>query len=94
MRQIVSKKPQSKIGTTATSLDSALPGDILLKVGHVGIYVGKNDNGEHVMVHASSSVNPKCKGDINLSDGQNLQVGFSRVSGRYDIIRPSILLGY
>lgn len=94
MRQIVSKKPQSNIGTTATSLDSALPGDILLKVGHVGIYVGKNENGEHVMVHASSSVNPKCKGDINLSDGQNLQVGFSRVSGKYDIIRPSILLGY
>lgn len=94
MRQIVRKKPQSKIGTTATNIDSALPGDILLKVGHVGIYVGKNENGEHVMVHASTSINPKCKGDINLSDGQNLQVGFSRVSGKYDIIRPTILLGY
>lgn len=94
MEDEVYKKPESKIGTTKTSLDSALPGDILLTDGHVGIYVGKNEKGDHVMVHASTSVNPTCSGDIALTDGKNLEVGFSRVWGNYDIIRPSILLGY
>ena len=94
MEDVVYQKPESKIGTTRTSIDSALPGDILLTDGHVGIYVGKNENGDHVMVHASTSVNPTCSGDIALTDGKNLEVGFSRVWGNYDIIRPSILLGY
>lgn len=94
MEDVVYQKPEAKIGTTRTSIDSALPGDILLTDGHVGIYVGKNENGDHVMVHAATSVNPTCSGDIALSDGKNLEVGFSRVWGNYDIIRPSVLLGY
>lgn len=94
MEDVLAKNPSAKIGTTSTSLDSALPGDILLTDGHVGIYVGKNENGEHVMVHASTSTNPNCKGDINLSDGQKLQVGFSAIRRTYTIIRPSKLLGY
>lgn len=93
MESIINKKPLSKIGTTRTSLSVALPGDILLTDGHVGFYVGKNENGIDVMVHASTSTNPTCSGDITLSDGKNLEVGFSRVWGDYDIIRPSILLG-
>ena len=93
MEDIVRKKPRSKIGTTSSSLGSALPGDVLLTDGHVGIYVGKNESGEHVMVHASSSTNPNCNGDIALADGQKLQVGFSKIRRPYDIIRPSILLG-
>lgn len=94
MEDVVRNNPSAKIGSTTSSLDSALPGDILLTDGHVGIYLGKNENGEHVMVHASTSTNPNCNGDILLSDGQKLQVGFSRVRRTYDIIRPSILLGY
>lgn len=94
MEDVLANNPSAKIGTTSTSLDSALPGDVLLTDGHVGIYVGKNENGEHVMVHASTSTNPNCKGDINLSDGQKLQVGFSRINRTYTIIRPSKLLGY
>lgn len=94
MEDVLAKNPSAKIGTTSTSLDSALPGDILLTDGHVGIYVGKNENGEHVMVHASTSTNPNCRGDINLSDGQKLQVGFSAIRRTYTIIRPSKLLGY
>lgn len=93
MEDVIRNKPESKIGTTKTSLSLAMPGDILLTDGHVGIYVGKNENGDDVMVHASTSDNPTCSGDIALSDGKNLEVGFSRVWGDYDIIRPSILLG-
>jgi len=94
MEDVVYRKPEAKIGTTRTSIDSALPGDVLLTDGHVGIYVGKNENGDHVMVHAATSVNPTCSGNIALTDKKNLEVGFSRVWGNYDIIRPSILLGY
>lgn len=93
MEDVVRRNPKAKIGSTSSSLDSALPGDVLLTDGHVGIYVGKNDSGEHVMVHASSSTNPNCNGDIALADGKKLQVGFSKIRRSYDIIRPSILLG-
>lgn len=94
MEDILRKKPNAKIGTTRSSLDSALPGDVLLTDGHVGIYIGKNEKGDHVMVHASTSTNPNCKGDIMLADGQKLQVGFSGIRRTFTIIRPSILLGY
>lgn len=94
MRSFVNKHPEAKIGSTTTSLDLALPGDVLLTSGHVGMYVGKNEKGEHVMVHASSKNNPNCNGDINLADGQKLQVGFSKIRRSYDIIRPTKLLGY
>lgn len=94
MEDVVRGNPSAKIGTTSSSIDSALPGDVLLNDGHVGIYVGKNESGKHVMVHASTNTNPNCKGDINLADGQKLQVGFSTVWGTYDIIRPSKLLGH
>lgn len=93
MEGVLQSKPQSRIGSTGTSLESAQPGDVLLTDGHVGLYVGKNENGEHVMVHASSHSNPHCNGDINLSDGQKLDVGFSRIGRSYIIIRPSKLLG-
>lgn len=92
MEDVVASKPSCKIGSTGSSIDSALPGDVLLTNGHVGIYVGKNEKGNHVMVHASTSNNPNCKGDINLEDGQKLQVGFSGVNRSYEIIRPSKIL--
>ena len=93
MEAIVHSIPLSKIGSTREGFDKAMPGDVLLTDGHVGIYVGKNEDGVDVMVHAASS-DGTCHGDIMLSDGKNLQVGFSKVWGTYDIIRPSILLGY
>ena len=95
MMSIVGAKKECIIGSTATNLDKAQPGDILLRKEHVGIYVGVNENGKHIMVHASSHSNPHCNGDINLEDGQVLEVGFSEVAVRKDlmIIRTSKLLG-
>lgn len=93
MQRIVRGNLLSRIGSTSSSLHLAQPGDILLNDGHVGFYVGVNEDGKHVMVHASTDTNPNCSGDIALSDGKKLEVGFSQVWGTYDIIRPSILLG-
>ena len=93
MQSTVNSKAVCIVGSTDTSMNFAKPGDILLKEGHVGIYVGVNENGQHVMVHASSHTDPHCNGDINLSDGQKLEVGFSEVSGTYKIIRTSTLVG-
>ena len=94
MDTTVNSRSECIVGYTDTSIDFAKPGDILLKDGHVGIYVGVNENGDHVMVHASSHTNPHCNGDINLSDGQKLEVGFSKISGNYRIIRTSTLIRY
>lgn len=94
MQHTIDSKKSCIVGSTDSDLEFAKPGDILLKDGHVGIYVGVNENGENVMVHASSHSDPYCNGDINLADGQKLDVGFSTISGTFTIIRTSALLGF
>lgn len=93
MEDVLKSKPQALIGTTKSSMDYANPGDVLLTDGHVGIYVGKNDKGQDIMVHASTNIDASCSDSINLEGTNNLHVGFSVVYGNYNIIRPSILLG-
>lgn len=84
--------PGCKKGRFSDNPDNAQPGDIFLVTGHVMIYIGKRDDGTHIIAHASSQ-NGHCSSDISLSDG-NLDVGFSEVwSKNSEIIRTSILLG-
>lgn len=90
MRSFVRKNRSCIIGTTSTSLGQAHPGDILLKSGHVGIYVGKNEKGVDVMVH-SSMRGANINDDINLTKG-SVDVGFSKIYGDYQIIRTSKLI--
>lgn len=91
MRSFVRKHKECIVGTTSTSLSLAKPGDILLKSGHVGIYVGKNEKGVDVMVH-SSMRGANINDDINLTKG-SVDVGFSKIYGDYQIIRTSKLIG-
>lgn len=93
MRDVVNKKKDCIIGNTTSDIDKIRSGDILLRGEHVGIYVGTNESGEHIMVHASTHENPYCNGDVNLSDGKKLDVGFSKILKEYTIIRTSKLVG-
>lgn len=90
MDSCVAAKPECNIGSTSSSADSLRSGDILLKNGHVGIYVGRRDDGKDIMVHASTD-GGSCSSDIALTD-RNKDTGFSEIWGTFSIIRPSILL--
>ena len=41
---------QGKSGSSVSSIDNAIPGDLVWYSGHIGIYIGDNQ-----IVHASSS---------------------------------------
>lgn len=90
MQDYVSKQSGISQGFFNDNKDSAKPGDILLTSGHVGIFVGVNENGDYVMVHASTE-NGNCKEDINLTTGRH-DVGFSKVTSNFLIVRTSKLV--
>lgn len=93
---MVKGRPDCVIGKSNSDMGSAQPGDLLVREGHVGIYVGKNADGKHVLVHASSAKG-WCEDNPTLKPDGNLEVGFSDVAysknKELTIVRTSKFLG-